>query len=91
MAVLVGSQAVPVVTAPATGPAMPATELGIGELEMGPDFGRPVSPPERGPGATAVLYGLVLLCPAKFVLLWILQRREARDMRPTLGTPAASD
>jgi hypothetical protein len=64
-----------------------AVELGIGELEMGPDFGRPAEPVQRDPVATVLLYGLLLLCPAKFVLLWMLQRREARDM----GAPAPGD
>lgn len=93
VAVLVGSHVLSLDTASAPiSPAVPAAELGIGELEMGPDFGRPVSPPpERGPLATAVLYGLLLLCPAKFVLLWVLQRRETRDTRLTVGAPAPSD
>jgi hypothetical protein len=73
-------------------PAVPVAELGIGELEFGPDFGRPaLPPPQRGPVATAVLYGLLLLCPAKFVLLWVLQRREARHMDVPAGAPAPSD
>lgn len=58
-----------------------APDLGIGELEMGRDFGRPTAAPERGVLAT-ILFGLVLaLCPAKFVLLWALQRRESRHVR----------
>ena len=66
----------------------PAAELGIGEFEMGRDFGRPTMMPERGPVATALLSGLLLLCPAKFVLLWALQRQESRQMCvPTPGKP----
>lgn len=68
----------------------PAAELGIGELEMGPDFGRPAARPERGPVATVLLYGLLLLCPAKFVLLWALQRQESRQMGMS-GAPAPGD
>jgi len=70
---------------------VPAVELGIGELEMGRHFGRPVTTPRHGPVATVLLYGLLSLCPAKFVLLWILQRREARDMGPVAGAPESGD
>lgn len=71
--------------------AGPAAELGIGELEMGPDFGKPAIPPERGPLATAILYGVILLCPAKFVLLWALQRLESRQMRAPDDAPSFGD
>jgi hypothetical protein len=92
LAVLVGGQPLSVFTAPAPAvPGVPAAELGIGELEMGPDFGRPATPVQRGPVATALLYGLLLLCPAKFVLLWMLQRREARDMALPAGAPVSGD
>lgn len=69
----------------------PAAELGIGELEMGPDFGKPAVLPERGPVATAILYGVLLLCPAKFVLLWALQRLESRQMRAPDDAPSFGD
>jgi hypothetical protein len=68
-----------------------AAKLGIGELEMGPDFGRPMITPERGPVATALLYGVLLLCPGKFVLLWVLQRRESRGIRTVAGVPRFGD
>ena len=64
-----------------------AAELGIGELEMGPDFGRPAAMPERGPVATVLLYGVLLLCPAKFVFLWALQRRESRHVAAPAFAP----
>lgn len=64
-----------------------AAELGIGEIEMGRDFGRPTVAPERGAVATVLLYGVLLLCPAKFVMLWMLQRRESRDTRTSAGVP----
>jgi len=89
---LVASQVLSGATVPApAAPAVPVAELGIGELEMGRDFGRPAPTPPRGPVATAVLYGLLLLCPAKFVLLWVLQRREARDMEARATAPAPGD
>lgn len=59
---------------------MRAAELGIGEIEMGRDFGRPAAMPERGRVATVLLYVVLLLCPAKFVFLWALQRRESRQL-----------
>ena len=68
-----------------------AVELGIGELEMGADFGQPADPLQRGPVATVLLCGLLLLCPAKFLLLWMLQRREPRDMDTPAGAPAPGD
>lgn len=66
---------------------MRAAELGIGELEMGPDFGRPAPTPERGPVATVLLYVVLLLCPAKFVFLWVLQRRESRHIAAPAFAP----
>lgn len=92
LAVLVGAGPLYVLTVPASAVhAAPAVELGIGELEMGPDFGRPAMTPQRGPVATALLYGLLLLCPAKFVLLWVLQRGESREMGTPAGAPASGD
>ena len=70
---------------------VPAATLGIGELEMGRDFGQPVTTPPQGPIAMVLLYGLLALCPAKFALLWILQRREARDMGSSAAAPASGD
>lgn len=72
-------------------PDVPAAELGIGEIEMGPDFGRPVVTPERGPFGTALLFGVLLLCPAKFLLLWMLQRQESRQLGTRAGAPASGD
>jgi hypothetical protein len=69
----------------------PAAELGIGEIEMGPDFGKPAVPPERGAAATAILYAVILLCPAKFVLLWALQRLESRQIRAPDDAPSFGD
>lgn len=66
---------------------MRTAELGIGEIEMGPDFGRPAAMPERGSLATILLYGVLLLCPAKFVFLWALQRRESRHVAAPAFVP----
>lgn len=88
LAALVSTATLDVLTVPASSVrGGPAAALGIGELEMGPDFGKPAVPPERGPVATAILYGVILLCPAKFVLLWALQRRQMRapDDAPSFG------
>jgi hypothetical protein len=92
LAVLVGGRPLTVLPTPSPAvPGVPVAELGIGELEMGPDFGRPATPVQRGPIATALLYGLLLLCPAKFVLLWMLQRQESRDIAPPAGAPASGN
>jgi hypothetical protein len=89
LAALVATATLDVLTVPASSVSGgPAAELGIGELEMGPDFGKPAVPPERGPVATAILYGVILLCPAKFVLLWALQRLESRQMRAPNDAPS---
>jgi hypothetical protein len=88
LAVLLATRPLDVFTVAAPGvDETPAVELGIGELEMGRDFGRPSTTPERGPIATVLLYGVLLLCPAKFVLLWALQRRESRQMGAPAGAP----
>lgn len=92
LAALVATATLDVLTVPASSVrGGPAAELGIGELEMGRDFGKPAVPPERGPVATAILYGVLLLCPAKFVLLWALQRRESRQMRAPDDAPSFGD
>ena len=92
LAILVGGQPLSVLPAPSPAvPGVPVAELGIGELEMGPDFGRPAAPVQRGPIAAALLYGLLLLCPGKFVLLWMLQRRESRDMAPAAGATVSGE